>query len=114
MNHLEAFHTGADTDGTERYLFAIDGRTFGIKARPSLHASGHYLAKLSVITRNERPAVIETTEAPSLIDALSAAFQAAVLIAGIECTRCGEATGATMDAIARDRRMALWHMMNAG
>ncbi len=113
MNHFEAFHTGSDPDGTERYLFAIDGRTFGIKAKPSLHDSGHYVAKLSEITRNELPDVIETEEAPSLIDAVFAAIRAAVLISDNGCVRCGQPTGASVDEISRDRRMALWHLMNA-
>ena len=113
MNHIEAFHTGSDPDGTERYLFAVDGRTFGIKARPSLHASGRYLAKLSEITRNELPDVIETEEAPSLVDAVFAAIRTAVLITDNGCTRCGQANGATVEEISRDRQMALWHLMNA-
>ena len=113
MNHLEAFHTGSDPDGTERYLVVVDGRTFGIKARPSFQASGHYLAKLSEITRNELPNVIETAEAPSLIDAVFASLRAAVLITDNGCLRCGEVTGATVDEVSRNRQMALWHLMNA-
>jgi hypothetical protein len=113
MNHFEAFYTGSDPDGTERYLFMLDGRTFGITARPSPHVSGHYLAKLSQMTRDELPDVIDTPEAPSLMDAVFAAIRAAVLITDNGCTRCRQATGASVDEISRDRQMTLWHLMNA-
>lgn len=113
MNHFEAFHTGSDPDGTERYLVAVDGRSFGIKAKPSLQSSGHYLAKLYEITRNDLPDSIEMAEAPSLLDAVFAAFRAAVLITDNGCLRCGQATGASVAEISRNRQMALWHLMNA-